>query len=266
MRISDSKKGIDPKIGKALIKKLGIKDVAGAFNSNFVGKEEITFADVTISDKVGNVWNVSVKEDQDYIDMRMEGIDYVKDCLHFDFVGILSVVLNEIRNCAERAVKHKNKKIYTEEIRDFLFGFRNQITSAISSIINGNEVFKRNMVWYSLSGIPKYQGRPPSANYIATKSGIHEIHTADEKYITKCLKASDIIFDVSPNRKGKCMYNKVMPRILKEGMEIKPPIRIARNLEKKMNLIIASLQSMENDLEEVKGFANITTNSKIKLV
>lgn len=266
MRISECKESVEPAIAKKIITKLRIKKPNSIFPSNFAGKEEVTFADITIGDIKKNVYSVAVKEEQETADLRLDdSFDYIGHTLNFDFSVVLKLATEDLKVIVQDTVKDKNKKKFNQEFKLFLANFKHLLMSSIAGSLNKNELFKRNLIWYSLSGIPKYHGRPPAASYLLVKDTMRNIETADERFISECLKRDNMFFKVSEKR-GKSIYNKVIRSILRRKFEVSPSIRLVRQIDEVMTILTDALNDMEKNINEIRKFVDIEVEGKIKLV
>ena len=280
---------------KEFIEKLKncFKDIEfrSSFPANFEGKSD-NYADIVLVDRYHNQYPIAIRENIKSIPITI--YEYDRALYHYDtnfkiktnIESIGRTIESNIKKQAEKAItniasktKRKDQKIQLQKEEKFFNKFfrteidtlKMYVTNDILTTLNSNENLQRFTIWQVLSGIPHFNYKLPSANWLYTKNGMYDISSPDTPYIENIWKKSTILaYETKDGIKDKeegrpFKYNNSIERLKKEEVRLFPALRFFNKVTEIRARVMQIIKRMDSNIFDALSFTSIGIKGKINL-
>lgn len=262
-----------------------------SFPANFEDKSD-NYADIVLIDRYYNQYSITIKEDMQSIPVTIW--EYDRALYHYDtnfkiktnIESIGRTIESNIKKQAEKAitniaskVKRKDQKIQLKKEEKFFNKFfrteidtlKMYVTNDILLTLNSNEKLQKFVIWQVLSGIPHFNYKLPSANWLYTKNGMHNISSPDTPYIENVWKKSSILAceskdGIKDKEEGRPFkYNNSIEKLKKEEVRLFPAVRFFNKVTEIRARVMQIIKRMDNNIFDALSFTSIGIKGKINL-
>lgn len=262
-----------------------------SFPANFEGKSD-NYANVVLLDRYHKQYSIAMREDIKSIPITL--YEYDRALYHYDtnfkiktnIESISKTIESNIKKQAEKAMyniaskrKRKDQKIQLEKEEIFFNKFfrteidtlKIYVVNDILVTLNSNESLQRFVIWQVLSGIPHFNYKLPSAEWLYTRNGMYNIASPDTSYIRDIWKKSlvmayetkDGIKDKEEGRPFK--YNNSIEKLKLEEVKLFPATRFFNKVTEIRARIMQIIKRMDNNIFDALSFTSIGIKGKINL-
>lgn len=261
------------------------------FPANFEGKSD-KYAYIVLVDRQSNHYSIAVRDDIDSIPVTLW--EYDRALYHYEYnfgididvTGIGEHIQKNIKREAEKAftriVSKRTRKeqkiqtqIETKKFNKFIYSIisslKKYVTQEVISKLNNDENFKRFLVWQILSGIPHFNYKLPSANWMFTKSGMYDISSPDFPYIYEVSSKSNILAietsEIRDLEEGRpFIYNNMIEKLRNEELNMYPSSRFFNKATEIRARVMQIVKRMNTNIFEALSICPVNVEGEIKII